>query len=151
MSHPEDVQPSGQCNFSRSDNANTPDEHNVWQFLGTWSEHVQSWTAKTPYPTLVLRYEDMLTDPKESFGKLLSHIGIPADEERLERAIRHASFDELSKQEASGGFVEGSPKSEKFFSSGKMDQWKTQLEPKIAKRVKKDHRKVMKKFGYLDD
>ncbi|MEQ9259470.1 MAG: sulfotransferase domain-containing protein [Roseovarius sp.] len=137
--------------IGRDDNANTPDDHNVWQFLGSWSEHVRSWTQPSAFPVLTLRYEDLLAAPEENFGKLLRHIGITVDDERLARAVRHASFDELTKQESATGFVESSPKSEKFFARGKSDQWKTDLAPAIAKKVKRDHRKVMKKFGYLDE
>ena len=137
--------------IGRSDNSNAPEENTVTQFLGSWSDHVRSWTGKAPYPVCVLRYEDMLARPEESFGKLLKHIGVPVDAARLEKAIGFSSFDELSKQEASEGFVESSPKNERFFARGKSGQWQDELDPKIVKQVKRDHRKVMKKYGYLDE
>ena len=137
--------------IARSDHANAADDTTVTQFLGTWSEHVESWTEKVPYPVCVLRYEDMLADPETSFGKVLDLVGIPNDPERLKKAIRFSSFDELSKQEQEGGFVESSPKNERFFSKGQSGQWETDLAPEIVETVKKDHRKVMKKYGYLDE
>lgn len=137
--------------IARSDHANAAERGTVTQFLGSWSEHVQSWTGKKPYPVLVLRYEDMLDAPRESFSRLLEHIGVPVEEARLDKAIRFSSFDELSKQEGESGFVESSPKNERFFARGKSGQWQTELDPKIVKQVKRDHRKVMKKYGYLDE
>jgi len=138
--------------ISRSDNSNAAEEHTVTQFLGSWSEHVESWTKrKSAYPVLVLRYEDLLDRPEKNFALLLNHIGVPVEEERLQRAIRFSSFDEVSKQEETAGFVEGSPNSERFFAKGQSGYWKTELDPEIAARVKRDHRKVMKKYGYLDD
>lgn len=133
------------------DHSNAADETTVTQFLGPWSGHVQSWTARLPYPVLTVRYEDMLEKPQESFGAMLEHIGMPVDPARLEKAIRFSSFDELSSQEKKGGFVESSPKNERFFSRGNSGQWRTELAPKLVKQVKRDHRKVMKKYGYLDD
>ena len=137
--------------ISRTDHSNAADAYTVTQFLGGWSEHVESWTENKSYPVCVLRYEDMLADPTESFSKLLKHIGIPIDAARLEKAIKFSSFDEVSKQEETAGFVESSPKNEKFFNRGVSGQWKTELAPEIIEKVKKDHHKLMKKYGYLDE
>ena len=136
--------------ISRSDNASPGGRNVVHQFLGSWSEHVQSWTINAGYPQLILRYEDMLDKPEEAFGKLVQHFGVPLVEERLERAIRFSSFDEVSKQEEKDGFVEASDRSDRFFVKGQSGQWQTDLAPDLIKRVKKDHRKVMKKWGYLE-
>lgn len=135
---------------SHPDNANPPDDQTVTQFMGSWSDHVRSWTAKAPYPILVLRYEDMLADPRASFARLLTHLGMPVDPERLDRAIRFSSFDELSKQEKAEGFVEKSDESERFFAKGQSEQWKTDLPPRLIKKMKHAHRKMMKQYGYLE-
>jgi len=134
---------------SHVDNANPPTADTVAQFMGSWSDHVRSWTGKSPYPVLVLRYEDMLSDPKACFTKVVEHLGMPVDDERLDRAILFSSFKELSEQEKKQGFVEKSQQSERFFAKGQKDQWKADLEPRLVKQMKASHRKVMKKFGYL--
>ena len=135
---------------SHPDNANPPDEETVTQFMGTWSDHVRSWTAPAPFPLLVLRYEDMLADPRACFARLVQHLGMPLDVERLDRAILFSSFEELSEQEKKQGFIEKSQKSERFFAKGQKDQWKTDLPAKLVKKMKHAHRKVMQKFGYLE-
>lgn len=135
---------------SHPDNANPPDVDNVTQFLGSWSDHVRSWTGKSAYPVLVLRYEDMLSSPKPAFSKVLEHLGMPIDADRLDRAIRFSSFEELSDQENAQGFVEKSPQSERFFARGQSDQWKTDLPPQLVRKMKHTHHKVMKKYGYLE-
>lgn len=137
--------------LGNSNHVTTPDASNVWQYLGSWSDHVQSWTKEKPYPVLVIRYEDMLEEPEEAFSSLLKHIGIPVEQARLEKAIRFASFEESSKQEDEGGFKEASPKTEKFFTKGKSGQWQDELDSDLIKNTKRWHRKVMKKYGYLDD
>jgi len=135
---------------SHPDNANPPDFDNVTQFLGSWSDHVRSWTGKSAYPVLVMRYEDLLADPHENFAKVIEHLGMAVEPERLDRAIMFSSFKELSEQEKKQGFIEKSPQSERFFSKGTSDQWKTDLEPRLVKQMKHAHRKVMKKHGYLE-
>lgn len=136
--------------FGRSDNANAADEKTVTQFLGSWSEHVKSWESSSKYPSLVVRYEDMLETPHETFGNVLKAIGLDPEEDRLDRAIRFASFDELSKQEEKSGFVESSPNSDRFFAKGKSGQWKTDLPKDLVDRVRRDHKRMMKKYGYYN-
>ncbi|WP_138934796.1 sulfotransferase domain-containing protein [Roseovarius arcticus] len=135
--------------IGRSDNANASDGAAVWQFLGSWSEHVCSWTSNSPYPSLVLRYEDMLEKPEEAFGALVRHLGVPVEEERLKKAIRFASFDEVSSQEKASGFKENPGKSETFFTSGKAGAWKEALSDDLIEKMRTDHRATMKRFGYL--
>ncbi|MCR9140385.1 MAG: sulfotransferase domain-containing protein [Alphaproteobacteria bacterium] len=136
--------------MGHSHHVTTPDGPTIWQFLGSWTDHVQSWTLERRFPVLVLRYEDLLTAPEEHFGRLLEHIGIPPEAERLEKAIRFSSFKELKKQEDDSGFVEKSPKTDSFFAKGTSGQWKTDLPPELARKLRKQHRKTMKKFGYLE-
>jgi len=95
--------------LSRSDNTISGNQYSVPQYLGRWSTHVQSWTRTRDFPVLVLRYEDLKADPTAGFRRLLGHLGFPVHEERLERAVRFSSFDELSAQEAKAGFVEKPP------------------------------------------
>jgi len=135
---------------SHVDNANPPTPETVAQFMGSWSDHVRSWTGKSAYPVLVLRYEDLLADPHTHFAKFVEHVGLPVEPERLDRAIKFASFKELSAQEKTQGFVEKSQESERFFAKGTSDQWKTDLTPRLVKQMKRAHRKVMTQFGYLE-
>ncbi|MFX0542692.1 sulfotransferase domain-containing protein [Roseovarius sp. S4756] len=135
--------------IGRSDNANATDGAAVWQFLGSWTEHVESWTNNSPYPSLVLRYEDMLDKPEQAFGALVRHLGVPLEEERLKKAIRFASFDEVSSQEKATGFAENPGKSETFFTSGKAGKWKEALGEDLIEKIRTDHKATMKRFGYL--
>ena len=134
-----------------SENGNSADETSTWQFLGSWSDHVKSWTQGSQFPVLTLRYEEMLSDPQKSFGKALGFLGVTPDVDRLDRAIRFSSFDELRQQEEQTGFIEGSPNSEKFFSSGKSGRWKEELPQKLIQQVRRDHKRMMKKFDYYND
>ena len=135
--------------ISRSDNITAADSGTVRQFLGSWTEHVNSWTSRSDYPVCVLRYEDMLDAPEENFTKLLEHLGVPVEADRLDRAIRFSSFDEVSKQEDEGGFKEKSFKAERFFVAGRAEQWRDSMTEEQIETVKSHHRSTMKYFGYL--
>ena len=140
-----DVMVDAMC---RSDHVIGTDETMSTQYLGSWSDHVSSWAGESRFPVLVVRYEDMLADPHGCFTSMLRHVGAPIDEARLEKAVRFSSFDELSKQEDEKKFKERSKNTEKFFASGKSGQWQTDLDPDLIKKLRKTHRKLMKKYGY---
>lgn len=127
-----------------------PSAKNVPTIEGSWSEHVKSWTAFAPYPVLVVRYEDMIADPHHSFGRMLHHLNVNIDEDRLDRAIRFSSFDELKRQEMKAGFVEKPDHAERFFAVGKSEQWKTDLPSELVETVCRDHAETMKKYRYLE-
>jgi len=136
--------------MARDDHVTDSNENQVTQFLGSWSGHVASWAAETRFPVLIVRYEDMLSNPERSFAAILRHMGAPVDESRLEKAVRFSSFDEVSRQEEEGGFKETSELSERFFVSGKAGTWQSELAPDLAKKIRKQHHKIMKKHGYLE-
>ncbi|MCZ0812896.1 MAG: sulfotransferase domain-containing protein [Pseudomonadota bacterium] len=133
------------------DNALMPDATTVVSFLGTWSDHVRSWTRKHPFPVLVLRYEDILADPEAEFTKVIEHFGMNVDVERLRRAIRFASFKEVKKQEESSGFIERPAASESFFTKGGSGHWKDDLDPELAAQIRAANHATMKYHGYLDE
>lgn len=135
--------------IGRTDNAIAGDRETVPQFLGSWSRHVRSWSERAPFPVLVLRYEDLQTDAASGFRSVLGHLGVPVDEERLARATRFSGFDEVSRQEASAGFVERSPTADRFFHSGTSGQWRTALAPETVERITRDHAAAMRQHGYL--
>jgi hypothetical protein len=137
--------------IGRPDNSVAGANGTVAQFLGSWSQHVRSWATCRDFPVLVLRYEDMQANPEAAFSRVLKHIGVPPDPGKVARAVQFSSFSELRKQEDRDDFVERSPNSEKFFHSGQSGQWRIELPQDAVTRIRKDHAKTMRKFGYLDD
>lgn len=135
--------------IGRPDNVIAGGSDSVTQFLGRWSSHVTGWTQPGPFPVLTLRYEDLETDPETHFTRLLEFLGIPLDAERLARAIRHASFDEVSAQETKSGFVERPANNARFFHTGRSGQWREALPAAAAERIHRDHATVMARYGYV--
>ena len=127
------------------------DSDNVVQYLGSWSDHVNSWTRTRNFPVCTLRYEDLIDDPEAAFSAVLKRMGVPVEPERLARAIEFSSFDQLRGQEAAHGFAEKSRHAERFFRAGTAGQWRDTLAPDIVARICDKHGKVMQRFGYLDE
>lgn len=135
--------------ISREDNGIAADESTVQQYLLSWSQHVTSWTDQVAFPVHVMRYEDMKADPHAAFAALLGFLRIPIDAERLGRAVRHASFEEMKRQEAERPFIERSANVERFFHTGEIGQWQSALSTEDVEFLRQRHGKVMSRFGYL--
>ena len=120
----------------------------VKQFLGSWSDHVESWTKPGKFPVHLVKYEDLKKDPHEYFSRMLRFIGVTPDPARLEQAVRFSSFEQLQAQEAKEGFVEASSNSDKFFHSGKSEQWQGVLDDADLQTIRRANKKMMKRLGY---
>lgn len=130
-------------------NASKGNDTNVIEYMGSWSEHVDTWSKCKKFPVHVMRYEDMLEKPEKTFAKLVRKIGLPFDKDRLEMAIKFSSFKELKRQESTYGFIEQSSNSESFFHSGEKDSWKDALTDQQISEVRQKHGKTMQRFGYF--
>jgi len=121
------------------------------EVLGSWSQNVVSWTAR-PNPGLhVVRYEDLTDDPVEAFRKVTAFLRLDVSQERLERAVRHASFEELRIQEESAGFIERPAAQKRFFRSGKAGGWRDVLSTEQVRRIVTAHSQQMERFGYIPE
>ena len=62
---------------------------------GSWSENVGSWTARPHPAVLVVRYEDLIADPKKHFGAVARHLLMAPTEDQLDKAIEMTGFERL--------------------------------------------------------
>jgi sulfotransferase family protein len=131
--------------FATQNSAETAFE--IW---GGWSDHVYSWTSEPNEQVLVVRYEDMMVQPTETFTKIVRHLGQEPQPEQITEAIELSSFDKLQRQEETYNFRERSPRADRFFVSGKSGGWREKLTAVQANEIAVDHRILMAKFGYLD-
>jgi hypothetical protein len=126
-------------------------EKSVFQIQGSWTEHVHSWTRRPNPSMFVMRYEDMLDRPFDTFGDLVEFLHLPRDPLRLRTAIDMSSFKNLQDMEKKDGFRERPKHADKFFREGKAGQWKTELSVNQIKRIVKEHGEQMERFGYMPD
>lgn len=121
----------------------------VHELMGSWSDHVRSWTRWKHSPLMVLRYEDMLADSLGQFGMVARKLGITQDEARIRKAVEFASFKQLQAQEAATGFIEKSEHSQRFFRSGRAGNWREKLTSAQVAAIERIHGEQMRRFGYL--
>ncbi len=131
--------------------ANRASDERVFELLGTWSLHVNSWTRQDSRRLLILRYEDLLREPAENFGRLIAFLGgEPPDAERLRRAVEFSRFGVLAGQESALGYAAHAPgATAPFFRAGREGQWREVLTPAQRTRIEADHQAMMRYFGYL--
>jgi hypothetical protein len=118
------------------------------QRLLSWSAHIESWLAQTDVPTRLVRYEDMRADPAAVFAEALAFAGVPASADDIARAVRHADFAEMRRQEAERGFVERTSKTAPFFRRGEVGGWRDDLTAAQTRRLEDAHAPMMARLGY---
>ena len=116
-----------------------------------WDIHYRSWKSFKSVPSIFIKFEDLVQDPKENFRLLIKflskHIDISLDEKLLNKTIKLTMFDKLKQLENKYGFKES--KENNFFNSGQLDSWKKLLNKKQIKKVENKFYKEMKELGYL--
>jgi hypothetical protein len=118
------------------------------QTILSWSEHVESWTTHPSFPVLVIRYEDMLSSPLETFTKAVAFMGINTDPQRINVSIIASDFNKLRQKEDENGFKEKTPQAKRFFRSGSAGNWINELTKEQAVSIIHHHGHIMKKYGY---
>lgn len=132
--------------------ASENDQLFVSHIIGSWSTHVRSWAdaaEQSPGKVMVLRYEDLLEKPAKHFAKAAKLIGLGSDKGRIERAVKHTSFQTLSALEQKHGFVEAVDEKTRFFFKGRANQWREALSREQVQRIVGDHRDQMARFKYV--
>ena len=126
----------------------------VIEYVNTWENHVLSWYGTKTIPRLMLKYEEMLFDPRKStkeivkFIKINTNLLIKNDEETINYVVENADFKSLQSLEVARGFKESTIHS-KFFRKGKSKQWEDTLTSNQIDTIEKKLQVPMEYLGYL--
>ena len=138
--------------------AGVDDDEGIPSILGSWSEHYKSWKNLKFASLLIIRYEDLIFDTKNSFIKIINFLSkfieVKFDENKINNAINTCGFDLLQKKEKEEGFFESVPskkdkKTLNFFYLGKKNNWKNLLDPNIEKKTREVFAEEMKELKYI--
>ena len=121
----------------------------VSQHLGTWSQHVLSWTSQELFPVINITFEQLLENSSKVFRELLERLRIPFTDESFRKALLACDFTRLQEQEASKGFREKPLQAKSFFREGKSNIYKKHLNRQQILSIIDNHKDLMSKFGYL--
>lgn len=121
----------------------------VQQVISSWDRHVVSWVDQQEIPLLLIRYEDMKSDPLNTFRKIAQFTQTYTDDIQLKSAIENSSFEKLKKQEEIKGFRERKDGSGAFFRKGQVGTWHEELSQEHINQIIHQHKEVMERFNYL--
>ncbi len=116
----------------------------------SWSLNVSSWTRQVRPYLHVVRYEDAIDKPLQTFmriGRFLGFRTAPAD---VEKAAQAVAFDKARQLEARHRQSGGKQRPGTFFRQGRSGGWKNALDREQIERLVRVHGSVMQHFGYLD-
>ena len=107
---------------------------------------------------MLIKYEDLVTDTKKTFLKILNFIYIlgnakhVVDQDKLNNAINTTSFENLQKLEKTTFFDEAKKINNKyvtFFKYGPKNDWKKNLSNEVIGNIETEFKTEMKELGYL--
>lgn len=130
--------------------------------MGTWPEHVQSWLSQTTMPHVLIKYENLQSDPQRELEPMLKLIGLAVDHGRLRTAIEACRFSALREEEAkekkartqgdAGGLFEGSPEMVQrgvmFMNEGKSGRTLDHFGPDVEEAFNKAFEPHLASLGY---
>ncbi len=129
-----------------------------FNFLGDWEDHYLSWKNIAFCPIKIVKYEDLLSNPKKTFTEVLTFLSslfdFKIDNNKINNSINSTTFRFLSNLENKVGFEESpfsvkEKKKIKFFNLGKKNDWRKILDKKIAKKIEIHFKNVMSELNYL--
>tara|TARA_Y100000996_G_C22450771_1_gene613750 strand:- start:178 stop:1020 length:843 start_codon:yes stop_codon:yes gene_type:complete len=150
--------------FMQNENAVLKDykhlkNHAKTTIINSWKINYQSWIQNNFYRRMTIKYEDMLSNPKQVFRDLVIFVNTlcrfneSVNNTKLENSIESTSFDKLKKIENQGNFSESvyslkDQRKIKFFFLGPQNDWKKKLDKSLIKKMNEYYKDDLNKFGY---
>ena len=119
-----------------------------------WGAHYRSWQSFTSVPSIIIKFEDLVTEPKKHFMKLLNFlsdfIDINIDMKLFDETINFTMFEKLKMLENKYGFHEAEIAQVKnFFNTGKTNSWEKKLNKNHTDLIEKKFNTEMINLGYI--
>ena len=121
-------------------------------FPGKWHAHSLSWKQQ-PSVRVVVRYEDMLIDPRTQLERIVGAIPhLDPDDCQMNAAIANSSFEAMSAAEEAKGrpftSKDAAQTATKFVRSGRSDEWREWFSPSDLEYLYQHAGVEMQRFGY---
>jgi hypothetical protein len=121
---------------------------------GIWDEHVSSWyaTRQGKNGFLLLRYEDMLSDPAAALTKVAAFMNLDVGDGVLARAVQLSSSEqmrELEKRQSSLWTLTKDTRPDiAFVRKARSGTWESELPPAAVQRIERAWAPLMRTLGY---
>lgn len=132
-------------------------DNGLFTLISSWSQHYNSWkNFKKNF--LLLKYENLLTDPQKEFSKLRDYLNnvlnVTFSEKKFLNSIESNSFQNLKNLEKKESFEEAiidkdTGKRVNFFNLGKKNDYKEILDERVRKQIEKKFYNEMKELKYI--
>ena len=132
-------------------------KNSIPNYFSSWSHHYNSW-KRFPKNNLLLKYEDILLNPKAEITKIIFYLKkffkLEVDQNKIEIIIEKTSFENFKKNESEGKFNENAMgtikgKNVKFFYLGPKNDWKKLLQKATILKIEEKFKNEMKELGYI--
>ena len=124
--------------------------------VSDWQNHYRTWKNFKLVEVKIVKYEDLILSPKNTFISILNFINkfmqVDIDEDRIKNVLMSTEFSKLQQSENKYGFKESSNMSgfnKKFFNLGPKNDWKNLLKKEIQEKIENHFKEEMKELGYL--
>lgn len=133
--------------------------HAKTTIINSWRINYQSWLKNNYFRRLTVRYEDMLSNPHQTFRDIIIFINAICrfndnfDTNKFDNAIKTTGFKNLQNLEKEGKFTENvysknDNRKIKFFNQGPNNDWKKILDQSLIKKMNNFYREDLEKFKY---
>ena len=131
-----------------------------FQPLFSWDLHLKSWTENTLYPSLIIKYEDLIIDTASVFKKVLEFIKKisnsknNSDKQKLLKCVENCKFSNLKMMEREKGFDESMVEKKTgekiaFFNLGEKNNYQNILEKNLINEMNDYFKYQLKKYKYI--
>ena len=121
--------------------------------MGSWADNYNSWKNFNISEKLIVKYENMVNDPINTFTKIILYLnkiyGLKVEEKKIIKCTEKTKFEILQNLEKKEGFKEKSNNVKNFFREGKVGEWKDVLNEELRNNIEKNFFKEMQELGYL--
>lgn len=112
-------------------------QNHIYDVLGRWDEHIDTWVNASGLAVHLVRYEDLLNKPGPTMRRLLEgFLKVKVDAPKLAYAIKSTSFEAMKQQEERLGFAERPAGMVQFFAKGQAGAWRDDMTPAQVARVR---------------
>lgn len=109
-----------------------------------WDEHVQSYLEQS---VLFVRYEDLLSQPFLECRRILAHLGMPTDMDKIKTAVKAQSFNFVKQKFQAHGDL----RRVRFMKQGKNGVWRQKLSTSQKKFLSKRFHHILSTLGYTSE
>lgn len=119
--------------------------------FGSWSEHVAGWTRRAAIgngSVLLIRYEDLKTDPAKGLSEVLQFLGEPRSPSVIREAVDNNDLQAMREKEDRARLPEARP-GFRFVNKGVPGAWRAQLNERQIRRIEEASGGILEQLGYV--